>query len=90
MSDVTPEQYGELCDLFEQAIWAGGVSMENKIDFSVDEDPDRLRGTSDWSRALANAAVRALGLEVEVPPMDDETLLRLVDYLNRGNPDSKD
>lgn len=90
MSDVTPEQYGELCDLFEQAMFTGATADDPDFEFSVDEDPDRIHSTSDWARALANAAVRALGLEVEMPDMDEETLRRMADYLNRGNPDSKD
>lgn len=83
MTEVTPEQYGELCDLFAQAFVA-----DQNDDWVPDLTPDRMMFTGPQARAFANAVVHVLGLTMPVP--SDEDLRRIVDYLNRGDPNSKD
>lgn len=74
--NITSEQYGALCALFEAA-WHHEV-------------PDSLRDlvpmTSPDARKLSNLALEALGLEVEMPSFTPEQLRNLADYAEGNNP----
>lgn len=74
--EITPEQYSELCDLFEQA-WHHTP---------LNEEPDRPRFTSDEARRFSGAAMRVLGFEHPDVPEDPELLKRMASYLNKHDP----
>jgi len=59
VASLSAQQYTELCDLFDQAIFMG---RDGTFDAQPDTDPERLYMTSPQARRFVNAAVRALGL----------------------------
>lgn len=57
--DELTRLYGELSDLFDQAI---GMGKTREFDAEPDTDPERVYMASPQSRRFANAAMDAIGL----------------------------
>jgi hypothetical protein len=58
--DMVAKMYGELCDLFDQAIFMG---RNKTFDDQPETGADRMMTTSPQARRFATAAMEALGLE---------------------------
>lgn len=70
---VTTEQYGELCDLFEQSFHDEGPDLS----------PDRIRSTSTQARAFATAVLELLGLDLEQLDITPERMNQMAAYLKK-------